>query len=96
MCGVSEIICSRKRRRSTSESASHDVPISLRWPGGLEAVLPSAGPGNVAGKGKTPVLKPEESHLLLDSTGTSTTAGPRGLALLGVMVYSRARVGAPL
>ena len=70
--------------------------VSLRWPGGLEAVLPSAEPGYVAGKDKTPVLKPEESRLLLDSAGTSATAGPRGLALLGVAVYSRARVGAPL
>ena len=52
------------------------------------------GPSYVVKKGKTPVLKPEEARQLLDSIDTNTLAGLRDRALLGVMVYSFARVGA--
>src|SRR5207244_2642167 len=45
-------------------------------------------------KGKTPVLTAEEARLLLDSIATDTVAGLRDRALIGVMVYSFARVGA--
>ena len=40
------------------------------------------------------VLKPEEARLLLDSIDCSSLSGLRDRALLGVMVYSFARVGA--
>jgi integrase/recombinase XerD len=52
------------------------------------------GPKHVVRKGKTPVLQPEEARLLLDSIDVSTLSGLRDRALLGVMVFSFARVSA--
>jgi site-specific recombinase XerD len=52
------------------------------------------GPKYVVKRGKTPVLSVEETRELLDSIDTSTLAGLRDRALIGVMVYSFARVGA--
>ena len=46
--------------------------------------------------GKTPVLEPEEARALLDSIDVSTAAGLRDRALIGLMVYSFARIGAAL
>ena len=47
---------------------------------------------SVAKRGKTPVLQPVEVRLLLDSIDTSAVGGLRDRALLGVMIYSFARV----
>lgn len=52
------------------------------------------GPKHVVKKGKTPVLSAEEARLLLESIDTSTIGGLRDRALIGVMVYSFARVSA--
>ena len=52
------------------------------------------GPKHVVKKGKTPVLTQEDARRLLESVGTTTIAGLRDRALLGVMFYSFARVGA--
>jgi len=52
------------------------------------------GPKYVTKKGKTPVLTPEDTRQLLDSINTQTIAGLRDRAIIGVMVYSFARVGA--
>jgi integrase/recombinase XerD len=52
------------------------------------------GPKYVVKTGKTPVLKAEEARQLLDSIDTSTIIGLRDRALIGVMVYSFARVSA--
>ena len=52
------------------------------------------GPTHIVRRGKTPVLQPDEVRLLLDSIDTSTVGGRRDRALLGVMVYSFARVSA--
>ena len=52
------------------------------------------GPTHVVKTGKTPVLQPAEARLLLDAIDTSTLPGLRDRALLGVMVYSFARVSA--
>ena len=54
------------------------------------------GPKHVVKKGKTPVLSAEEARELLDSIDTSTIVGLRDRALIGVMVYSFARVSATL
>lgn len=54
------------------------------------------GPSHVVRTGKTPVLAPGEARHLLDSIDTSTVAGLRDRALIGLMVYSFARVGAAL
>lgn len=50
------------------------------------------GPRHVVRKGKTPVLDTDQARELIDSIDLSTIAGLRGRALIGVMVYSFARV----
>lgn len=52
------------------------------------------GPKHVVKRGKTPVLTVDDARLLLDSIDTKTTTGLRDRALIGVMIYSFARVGA--
>ena len=52
------------------------------------------GPKHVVKTGRTPVLSAEETRVLLDHIDVSTIAGLRDRALIGVMVYSFARVGA--
>jgi len=54
------------------------------------------GPSHVVRQGKTPVLEPAEARDLLDSIDVSTHAGLRDRALIAMMVYSFARVGAAL
>jgi site-specific recombinase XerD len=54
------------------------------------------GPRHVATSGQTPVLDPTEARALLDSIDTSTVVGLRDRALIGLMVYSFARIGAAL
>lgn len=52
------------------------------------------GPKHVVKKGKTLVLSAEQARQLLDSIDCSTLVGKRDRALIGVMVYSFARVSA--
>jgi len=52
------------------------------------------GPKHVVKRGKTPVLKASQARQLLDSIDTSTIVGLRDRAIIAVMVYSFARVGA--
>jgi site-specific recombinase XerD len=52
------------------------------------------GPKYVVTKGKTPVLAAEEARALLDAIPTGTLTGLRDRALIGVMVYTFARVNA--
>jgi site-specific recombinase XerD len=54
------------------------------------------GPRHVVKSGKTPVLEPDEARALLDSINVTTQAGLRDRALIGLMVYSFARIGAAL
>ena len=54
------------------------------------------GPGHVVRRGRTPVLAPEEARALLDGIDVATPAGLRDRALVGLIVYSFARVGAAL
>lgn len=54
------------------------------------------GPKHVVKRGKTPVLTPDQARLLLDSIETDTIAGLRDRALIGMMVYSFARISAAL
>lgn len=54
------------------------------------------GPKYVVKRGKTPVLASDEARQLLDSIDISTLKGLRDRALIGVMVYTFARVGAVL
>ena len=52
------------------------------------------GPKHVVKRGKTPVLKAEQARALLDSINLKTIVGLRDHAILGVMCYTFARVGA--
>jgi integrase/recombinase XerD len=54
------------------------------------------GPKHVVRKGKTYVLSAGDARTLLDSIDTSSLVGLRDRALIGVMVFSFARVGAVL
>lgn len=54
------------------------------------------GPKHVVKRGRTPVLKAEQARELLDSIELDTIIGLRDRALIGVMVYSFARVGATI
>lgn len=52
------------------------------------------GPKHVVKRGKTPVLTADQARQLLDSIDTSEIIGLRDRALIGVMVFSFARVSA--
>lgn len=54
------------------------------------------GPSHTARSGKTPVLDPFEARQLLDSIDISTPSGLRDRALIALMVFSFARIGAAL
>ena len=54
------------------------------------------GPKHIVRKGKTPVLEPVEARALLDSIDVTTPIRLRDRALIGLMVYSFARIGAAL
>jgi site-specific recombinase XerD len=65
--------------------------------GGILEVNPAAsvrGPKYVVKRGKTPVLSAAEARQLLDSIESDSLIGLRDRALIGLMVYSFARVGA--
>ena len=52
------------------------------------------GPKHVVKRGKTPILSPEEARELFDGIPTDTIIGLRDRALIGVLIYSFARVSA--
>jgi site-specific recombinase XerD len=65
--------------------------------GQIMPVNPAAavrGPRHIVRRGKTPVLDPQEARQLLDAIDTTTVIGLRDRALIGLMVYSFARIGA--
>lgn len=67
--------------------------------GQVIAVNPASsvrGPRHSTKKGKTPVLAADEARALLDAIDTSTPQGLRDRALIALMVYTFARVGAAL
>jgi integrase len=54
------------------------------------------GPSHVVKSCKTPALAPEEVRALIDSIDITTPAGLRHRALIGLMVFSFAQIGAAL
>ena len=54
------------------------------------------GPKHTQRRGKTPVLQADEARTLLDSIDTGSLPGLRDRALIGLMVYTFARVGAAI
>ena len=65
----------------------------------IVAVNPASsvrGPSHVVKSGKTPILDAAEARHLLDSIDATTPAGLRDRALIALMVYSFACIGAAL
>ncbi len=68
----------------------------------LGQVLPASpaafvrGPSHSAKVGKTPVLAVDQARILLSSIPDNTVAGQRDRALISLMIYSFARIGAAL
>jgi site-specific recombinase XerD len=54
------------------------------------------GPSHTVKEGKTPVLAAEEARAVLDNIEVTTIVGLRDRALIGMMVFSFARIGAVL
>jgi len=54
------------------------------------------GPKHIVRKGKTPMLEPAEARRLIDRIDATTPVGLRDRALIGLMVYSFARISAAL
>jgi len=54
------------------------------------------GPRHIVRRGKTPVLDPSEARQLIDAIDTTTVIGLRDRALIGLMVYSFARIRAAI
>ena len=54
------------------------------------------GPKHTQKKGKTPVLTPDEARTLLDSIDTTSLPGLRDRALIALLTYTFARVGAAI
>jgi site-specific recombinase XerD len=54
------------------------------------------GPAHIVKRGTTPVLAPEEARALLDSIDAAKPIGLRDRALIGLMAFSFARIGAAL
>jgi site-specific recombinase XerC len=54
------------------------------------------GPAYVVKAGKTPMLAPKEARALIDRIVITTPVGLRDRALIGLMVFSFARIGAAL
>ena len=53
-------------------------------------------PCHIVRRGKTPVLDPAEARQLIDAIDATTIIGLRDRALIGLMVYSFARIGAAI
>ncbi|WP_245257533.1 tyrosine-type recombinase/integrase [Methylocapsa acidiphila] len=67
--------------------------------GQIMPVNPAAavrGPRHIVRRGKTSVLDPAEACQLIDAIDASTVIGLRDRALIGLMVYSFARIGAAI
>jgi hypothetical protein len=67
--------------------------------GQIMPVNPAAavrGPRHIVRRGKTPVLDPTEARQLIDAINVATVIGLRDRALIGLMVYSFARIGAAI
>ena len=54
------------------------------------------GPSHIVKRGRTPILSPEEARQLFESIPTDSLVGLRDRALIGVLIYSFARISAAL
>jgi site-specific recombinase XerD len=94
-------LLTREHSAPTAKQRLAAIRMLFDWlvTGQIVPVNPAAsvrGPSHVVTVGRTPALDPAEARALLDSIDTSTAAGLRDRALIGLMVYSFARIGAAL
>src|ERR671928_552459 len=94
-------LVSRERSAPTAKQHLAAIRHLFDWlvVGQILPINPAASvrrPKHVVARGKTPVLAPNEARRLLDSIDVSNHAGLRDRALIGLMVYSFARIGAAL
>lgn len=92
---------SRTRAAPTAKQRLAAIRHLFDWlvTGQVVPVNPAAavrGPRHVVRIGKTPALDPAEARALLESIDATTPADLRDRALIGLMVYAFARVGAAL
>lgn len=92
---------SQERSAPTVKQALAAIRHLLDWlvKGQIVPTNPAAsvrGPSHKMRRGKTSVLEPSEARQLLDAIDVTTIVGLRDRALIGLMVYSFARVGAAL
>ena len=88
-----------ERSKSTVKQALAAIRMLFDWLviGQVVSTNPATsvrGPKHVVKKGKTPVLSAAEARQLLDSIATYHVVGLRDRALIGIMTYTFARVGA--
>jgi integrase/recombinase XerC len=100
---VAAYIESLSRTRSAPTAKQHLAAIRhlFDWlvMGQVVPLNPAAsvrGPSHSVRRGKTPVLDPAEARALLDAIDISKPAGLRDRALIGLMAFSFARIGAAL
>lgn len=91
----------RERAAPTAKQRLAAVRHLFDWlvTGQVMPVNPAAavrGPSHIVKTGRTPVLAPEEARALLNAIDVSAPVGLRDRALIGLMVYAFARVGAAL
>ena len=95
-----EQLAKRAPRRPRSCAWPRCVTCSIGWSfGQIMPTNPAAavrGPRHIVRRGKTPVLDPAEARQLIDAIDTTTVIGLRDRALIGLMVYSFARIGAAI
>ena len=89
----------RRHSAPTVKQRLAAIRMMLDWltTGGVLPFNPASavrGPKHVVKRGKTPVLAPEEARAILDTIDTTTPIGLRDRALIGLMVYTFARIGA--
>lgn len=87
----------RRQSAPTVKQQLAAIRMMLDWlaTGGVLPFNPASavrGPRHAVRRGKTPVLMPEEARTLLDSIDTGTPIGLRDRALIGLMVYTFARI----
>ena len=92
---------SRARSAPTAKARLVEIRHLFDWlvTGQILPINPAAsvrGPSHSVKRGKTSVLSPEEARQLLDSLPEDKITGLRDRALIGLMVYSFARIGAAL
>src|SRR5277367_6400755 len=92
---------SRARSAPTAKLRLAALKLLFDWmvTGQIMPTNPAAavrGPRHIVRRGKTPVLDPAEARQLIDAIDASTIIGLRDRALIGLMVYSFARIGAAI